>query len=209
VSEQTPTKVDRTGGISVVNQDSLAPNEEIDDSALGNKPSTAPGEGPGLDEAGDQANASGWLPADAPPDWPSAEAHQRIVRRRQELYEAMQRLETSVARASGLHGWAENVGEALDFLQAALERHVNEVEAADGLFADVIERAPRLASDVETLRKEHEELLASCRSAKDLVAQVTEIRQQVLGILGHLAVHRQRGSELLFDTYNLDLGSGG
>ena len=150
-----------------------------------------------------------WLPAGADSDGPSAETRHQIVSRRQDLYDAMQALESSVARASGQTDWFIAVDLALCNLEAALDRHVSEIEAPDGLFDEVIDRAPHLASDVQRLRQDHDELLASCRSASYLLSQLSpeELRRKVLGMLGRLAIHGQRGSELLFDTYNVDLAA--
>lgn len=149
--------------------------------------------------------------SDVEGEWPSVETKREISSRRQELYDAMRQLEWSVAGASGRDGWANEVEKALTALHAALQRHVLEIEAEDGLFADVIGRAPHLAPEVAILRKDHEDLLVSCRLASSLVADwasPSEIRRKVLGILGRLAIHRQRGAELLFDTYNVDLAVG-
>jgi hypothetical protein len=33
------------------------------------------------------------------------------------------------------------------------------------------------------------------------------LRRKIIGILGRLAIHRQRGSELLFDTYDVDIAA--
>ena len=150
-----------------------------------------------------------WLPANRAPEWPSTETHHQIVDRRQDLYDAMQRLESSVARASRQTDWFIAVDGALSNLEAALDRHVTEIEAPGGLFDEVIDRAPHLASDVQRLRSEHEELLVSCRSVRYLLSQLSpeEVRRKVMGMLGRLAIHRQRGSELLFDTYNVDLAA--
>lgn len=186
------------------------PMNELEEAAQGHELFRAPGAELEREQAYDQAIASGWLPADVVYEPATVETHRQIAGRRQDLYDAMQRLESSVARASGLNDWAEKVDEALERLRSSLERHVAEVEAPDGLFADIMDRAPRLAHDVERLRKEHRELTSACRSARDLIsadADVQEIRRKVLGMLGRLAIHRQRGSELLFDTYNVDLAA--
>jgi hypothetical protein len=171
----------------------------------------APGEDHVTGRASNEATVLGWLPPDVSGDWPSPETHQGIVDRRKDLYDAMQRLESSVARASGQDDWAVVVADALQIMHDALQRHVIEIEADNGLFAEVVGRAPGLASDVAILRNDHEDLLFSCREAGELVANWSapaEIRRKVLGLLGRLAIHRQRGAELLFDAYNVDLGAG-
>jgi hypothetical protein len=184
---------------------------ELEQAAQGHELFRAPGSDLLFDQARDQAMASGWLPPEADDIRVSAETRRQTSTGRQDLYDAMRVLETSVGRDSGLDDWSDGVAEALTILYAALECHVLEVEGADGLFAVVIEHGPHLLSHIETLRKEHEELLLSCRSTIDSVsgeAEVSEVRHRALGLLGRLASHRHRGSELMFDTYNVDLAAG-
>lgn len=188
------------------------PTSDLEEAAQGHDLFRAPGANEQLEQAREQAEDSGWLPPDVVYDWPSTESHRRIATRRRDLYEAMRMLEASAARASGLADWMEHIERALSNLESALERHVAEIEAEDGLFADVINRAPHLAAAVDGLRAEHEEMLETCRDALDLAsgdrATPEQLRSQVLDLLGLVAVHRQTGAELLFDTYNVDLAAG-
>jgi hypothetical protein len=196
----------------VTSQNIPQPTSELEEAAQGQDLFRAPGTDEQLEQARQQAEDSGWLPPDVVYDWPSAESHRRIATRRRDLYEAMRLLETSAARASGLSDWAEQIEKALANLEAALERHVDEIEAEDGLFADVINRAPHLASAVEGLRAEHVEMLETCRDALDLASAgrtaPEQLRSKVLDVLGLITIHRQTGAELLFDTYNVDLAAG-
>jgi hypothetical protein len=185
------------------------PDNELEEGAQGHQLFRAPGNELQLEQAREQAEASGWLPPDVIYEWPSPQTHRQIVDRRQDLYDALRRLELSVARATGQEDWLDTVDGALSNLEIALERHVREIEAPDGLFDEVIERAPHLASDVQRLRDEHDDLLIACRAVRELDEEVptAEVRRKVLGLLGRLAIHRQRGAELLFDTYNVDLAA--
>ena len=185
------------------------PENDLEEAAQGHQLFRAPGHELQLEQAREQAEASGWLPPDIIYAWPSDETHRQIVARRQDLYDAMRKLELSLARASSLDDWLDTVDDALSDLEIALERHVRDIEARGGLFEEVIDRAPHLASDIERLRHEHEDLLVTCRSVRGLGAEVptTEVSRKVLGLLGRLAIHRQRGAELLFDTYNVDLAA--
>jgi hypothetical protein len=185
------------------------PINELEEAAQGHELFKAPGRDLLIDQAREQAMASGWLGPESVRA--SAETRRQISTGRQDLYDAMRLLETSVGRDGALDDWSDEVAEALTILYDALERHVLAVEAADGLFAAVIEHGPHLLPDVEALRKEHEELLLSCRSTMDSVsgeADVSEMQQRALGLQGRLARHRHRGSDLMFDTYNVDLAAG-
>jgi len=186
------------------------PENELEEAAQGQDLFRAPGADLQIEQARDQATASGWLPPDVVFHWPSTDSHRQIINRRQDLYDAMRRLETSVARASGQEDWNEVVREALTNLDSALLRHVNEIEASDGLFSEVVETAPQLSSHVERLRQEHDDLIAACRTALDMASRgvsAEEIRRKVLVVLGRLTIHRQRGAELLFDAYDVDLAA--
>jgi hypothetical protein len=182
-----------------------------EESAQGQDLYRAPGGNELLRQAREQAEASGWLPDEVMSDWPTAETQQQIVNRRQELYDAMRALEASAARASGQADWHQTIASALRALQTALDRHVAQVEATDGLYAQVLGHAPRLAGEIASLREEHEHIETSCQSAVDLAAggdvEPATLRRKIIGILGRLAIHRQRGSELLFDTYDVDIAA--
>jgi hypothetical protein len=161
----------------------------------------------------DHSVASGWLPAKILGEWPSFDTRQLIIKRRKSLYEAMQGLEAAGARASGQSDWMEKVTDALSVLSSALDRHVEEIEAEDGLFAEVLDRAPRMRAMVDTLRDDHDDLRASCRSALETARSNPDIkprvmRRKIMAILGRLSMHRQDGAELLFDTHNVDLAAG-
>jgi len=189
------------------------PRHELEEAAEGTEFFRTPGGGLQVEDARDQTEAAGRLPPGVVYDWPSVDTFRRVVNRRQDLYNAMQGLEASAARATGHDNWAEEVLEALTVLESALQRHVAEIEGAQGkgLFDEVIDQAPHLEPDVDRLRVEHGDLVTGCRNALEAAsaAEVNagEVRRKVLIILGRLAIHRQRGAELLFDAYNVDLAA--
>ena len=124
----------------------------------------------------------------------------------------MERLEGTVAKPTSPNGWAGAVDAALVELGDALSAHIREVEAPDGLLADIVDVAPRLFAEVETIKEEHVDLVRSWSRARhslkgDGVASVTEVRRRVISLLGRLALHRQRGSDLVYDAYNVDIGA--
>lgn len=188
------------------------PDSELEEAAQGHDLFRAPGRDEQLDQAREQAEDSGWLPPEVIYDWPSAESHRRIATRRRDLYEAMQLVEAKAARASGQEDWTEQVEQALANLEAALEHHVEEIEAENGLFAEILDRAPHLQSAVSSLRDEHDAMLSVCRDALDFAASGGSapkvLRRKVLDILELVTIHRQTGAELLFDTYNVDIAAG-
>lgn len=164
----------------------------------------------GVSQTSDLTEGSGWL-SDESLSWPTAETHHGVSQRRESLYEAIRRLEEAVARPSGLADWRIEIESALAYVEWALEAHASEVEAEDGLFAQVIEHAPQLIADIDSLKSEHSELLAACHTALSMAADwaPSTLRRRVNVLLGRLAIHRQYGAELLFDAYSTDIGGAG
>lgn len=160
----------------------------------------------------DRSEASGWLPAVITDDWPPVETRRAISSRRQDLYDAMRRVERAAARANGQADWIEQVRDAVGGLESALDRHQRETEAPDGLFAEIVDQSPHLVPAVDSLREEHREMASKCYAIRDSAAEPdvspAELRRGIVGLLGNIMMHRQNGAELVFDACNVDLGTG-
>lgn len=133
--------------------------------------------------------------------------------RRVDLRRAMAWLENRVARPSATPAWRVDVEAALLELGEALDAHIGEVEGEDGLLASVVAHAPRLAGQASEMRADHDDLRAgfdrawaACSGHEELESAL--VRRRVTSLLGRLAIHRQLGSELVFDAYNVDIGDG-
>ena len=130
-------------------------------------------------------------------------------RAREELSAAAHRLERSLA-APRSDTWAKQVAEDLHELRSALTHHIELTEADNGLLSQIVEDAPRLVPDVEIIMADHTELCEAVDLALDIVDQsadrVHDVRSTVLDLLGRLYAHRQRGADLVFDAYNVDIG---
>ncbi len=142
--------------------------------------------------------------------WPSDDTQDQVVSRRQELYHAMTGLERAVARPSGAADWRMDIETALSHLEAALSDHTAQIEAEDGLFAEILDRAPHLQPAVERLRDEHRSLESACHRALSMTADWSTqmLRRRVNALLVRLTLHRQSGAELLFDAFNVDIAGG-
>ena len=139
----------------------------------------------------------------------------RAKMRRALLWSAMTGLEKAIAGPSSREGWIQRVESSLSEVRQALEEHIEMAEGRDGLFFEIMATAPRLASEVELLRKEHRQLSIGLARAQE-VAWATEaepscdpsrLRRAVTSLLGRLTRHRQRGSDLVFDAYNVDIAA--
>lgn len=139
---------------------------------------------------------------------PDTEALDAARERRIELKHAMSELELAAAGAAGDATWIDGLRLALAELDEALDAHVAEVEADDGLLAELIADAPRLASRVRRLRDEHQLLAGRVQACRAMLDEPDphEIRQEILDLLVALAHHRHTGADLVYEAYNVDIG---
>ena len=184
---------------------------ELEESADGVDLFRASGEELQMEKARDQAEASSWIPDKEG----SAVSKRRLDRariRRHELRASMERLESAIARASASKGWLDAVEAALADLRDSLWAHIREVEAPDGLLGEIVEISPRLAGDIEIIKTEHVELMERLEQTDQaLRAQDQDprkVRRHVTDLLGRLTRHRQHGSDLVYDSYNIDISGG-
>lgn len=139
-------------------------------------------------------------------------SQERAEQRRERLRVLMDRLEAALAEPAHRSGWRETIGGLSEELHAELDRHVADTEGPDGLFEEVLARAPRLRNAVATLRHEHPalqqtlgELSVALAAATADDAQIETIRALGSKLLVDLIRHRQRGADLLYETYWIDV----
>jgi hypothetical protein len=137
-----------------------------------------------------------------------------LRRHRAELRESMSALEDALAAPATADRtrWAERVHVALVELSGDFLGHIDITEGRDGLYRDLLETSPRLSGAVASLTQEHALI---CRQVDDLLARLTSpdaiagvdtIRDLGTVLLGRLVRHRQRGSDLVFEAYEFDIG---
>lgn len=138
----------------------------------------------------------------------------RVRAHRAELQESMAVLDAALLAPVGLGGerWRDRVQAALAELRHDFTDHVELTEAEGGLYADIKEKAPRLSAKVQVLLDEHDEIAELCESAfnrlehADPAADIDALREEVTGLIGKIARHRQHGSDLVYEAYVVDLG---
>ncbi len=146
-----------------------------------------------------------------------AEILETVRRRRADLYDDLATLERAIAApAPGREpAWGNGVAAALGLLRAELAAHVELNEGGEGLHAEVVVDAPRLAHAVERLVKEHRSIEAALEAATQVATDrpegrddrwVAEVREACTRLLGLLARHRQRGADLVYEAYGTDVG---
>jgi len=138
----------------------------------------------------------------------ATEAVRGAGRRRRELVEAIDALERAVAAPAADPAWATLVAGELRALAETFEHHVAEVEGPGGLFEEISEEAPRLHTEIEWFRQDH-------RRLGDRIAELAErteredraiMRDLVTDLIADLQRHRQRGADLVYEAYMVDLG---
>lgn len=106
--------------------------------------------------------------------------------------------------------WAGATTEALARLRDTFEHHIAVTEADNGLFAEVVHAAPRLAHRADELRREHQAIRDAIADAlagvKDLTDdRIDESREAIVAILGRIVRHRSRGAEMVYDAWSVDI----
>src|SRR5680860_1170644 len=150
-------------------------------------------------------------PHSSPPDQPYPEA---LRRHRAELRESMSALEYALAAPAiaGQARWVQRVHVALVELSGDFRAHVDITEGPDGLYRDLLKTSPRLSDAVTSLTREHALItgqvddLLSRVATPDVIEDVDRVRDLGTALLGTLVRHRQRGSDLVFEAYEVDIG---
>jgi hypothetical protein len=129
-------------------------------------------------------------------------------RHRVELLDTMCAVERALAEPAAEPGWQAELADRLTALRLAFAEHMSLTEGADGLYAELLEHAPRLAYQVRGLAREHAVLAldieAICAQRPDGLPE--HQRRWAGDLLRDLAGHRQRGADLVYEAYATDIG---
>jgi len=140
--------------------------------------------------------------------------------RRAGLRSAMSGLEYALAAPAPhrVEEWRRGVNDALLSLHDVWTRHIVETEAPGAFLDELVGEAPRLSTPAARLRREHNEILAVITRSEKALGQVLldddhdrfvdTLRADLTEMLCALAHHRQRGADLIFAAYDVDIGGG-
>ena len=107
-------------------------------------------------------------------------------------------------------GWRMHLCGRLMPLRAAFAEHRAHTEGEEGLYAQVINDAPRLVHAVDGLVAEHAALDSAMATlatrAAEVSADADSLRRGALDMLDNLARHRQRVSDVVYEAYAIDIG---
>ncbi|MCU1426828.1 MAG: hypothetical protein JWL83_828 [Actinomycetia bacterium] len=163
---------------------------------------------------------SGAGTAGAVPDMAPTDSMEALRERRAGMRAAMTELERAAAASAHdrIDAWVLGVRGALGRLRDVVDHHIFATEAADGFLDEIVEDEPRLANQAHRLREEHGEIVDAisaaaarlrARPSVDSDDWVDALRDRLLVLLGTLARHRQRGADLVYEAYDVDIGGTG
>jgi len=115
--------------------------------------------------------------------------------------------------------WVTHVRDSLGLVHEVWTRHVVETEAPGAFLDELVSESPRLSTPASRLRREHVEILETIVREEDRLASPPEegdsyeawaeaTRVELTALLAALARHRQRGADLVYEAYAVDLGGG-
>ena len=136
---------------------------------------------------------------------------------REALGVAADLLEEFLAKPGADPQWTMRVADSLQGLQHAFQAHCDEVEADDGLLPQLQRDAPRLSNTIKRMEREHVTIGRAIEQAAELIAEcggdcgtdaVESIRERAVDVLRAISRHRQKGADLVYEAYNVDIGGG-
>jgi hypothetical protein len=136
--------------------------------------------------------------------------------RRATLHDAIVHLEMAISSpaAGRIPEWTGLVIKEMTAVQDAFDQHILVTEKPGGLYEEIITRAPRLDGTVHRLKDEHPEItekLTETLRRLDEVAvgddwPLDKARDDLQRFIGTIIRHRQRGADLVWEAYNVDIG---
>jgi hypothetical protein len=151
------------------------------------------------------------------PDEPRSPALQEAAKRRQTLHEALVALEFAISSpaAGRIPEWTGQVTKEVTAVRDAWDQHVDTTEKPSGLYEEIVGTSPRLAGTIQRLRDEHPEITEAVGEMLARLEQVEigglpwpldDARDDLQRFIGKVIRHRQKGADLVWEAYNVDIG---
>ncbi len=144
--------------------------------------------------------------------------------RRAGLKTALSNLELALAAPFANRAeWVTHVREALAVVHEVWTHHIMQTEAPGAFLDDLVAESPRLSKPATRLRREHSDILAMIVNGEirlddppgddgaddeTYVAWAEDVRVDLTALLAALARHRQRGADLIYEGFAVDIGGG-
>ncbi|MDH4276662.1 MAG: hypothetical protein OEW83_01125, partial [Acidimicrobiia bacterium] len=118
--------------------------------------------------------------------------------------------------------WRLRVAMAVDHAVARIYEHVAQTDGPGNILDEIVTVAPRLDRRVKQMRLDHESLekaahrlalaVAELSSEHDQTEEQVEdaaiaVRNEAVEVMGQITRHRQRGADLIYEAYHVDLGN--
>jgi DNA-binding PucR family transcriptional regulator len=141
---------------------------------------------------------------------------ERVRAHRAELRDSVAAVDEALASPIARGGaWRERVRAALAELSHDFQDHITLTERPGGLYDSVRHGAPRLSGAVERLTSEHQayaEAIGGYLAVLEhggTIGDLPAFREEVTTLMGQLVRHRQKGADLVYEAYDVDLGGSG
>ena len=117
--------------------------------------------------------------------------------------------------AKRIPDWTRQVTKEAVAVRDAWDKHIDVTEKPGGLYEEIVTLSPRLAGTLDRLRNEHPEIT---ESVTQMVARLEHVeigglewplddaRDDLQRFIGKVIRHRQRGADLVWEAYNVDIG---
>lgn len=146
-----------------------------------------------------------------------AEAASTSRAARRQMLEAMHTLEDALARpAPGREvEWLSSVHGALALMREGLD-HCDLVSFADNsLLSEIRAMQPRLEGHIHVIRDEYRSIIRLARMIQDEITDnaderpsISFMRRQLRQLLANLKLHQEHETDLVYEAFQTDLGSG-
>jgi hypothetical protein len=131
-----------------------------------------------------------------------------VRHRRARLLAGIRALDQAVTEV-GRADWRAATSACTAQLAELFTEHVQATEGPDGVYSEVLRTAAWLSPRVESLQREHTLIAAHLSRLSVEVANsssVDDVRRVAAELLARLRRHHQRGADLVYDAFDLDLG---
>jgi hypothetical protein len=133
------------------------------------------------------------------------------------LHEALVALEfaTSSPAIGRIPDWTSHVVKEITAVRDAWDQHVEHTEKPEGLYEEIVTMSPRLSGTIDRLRGEHPEITEAVGEMLARLEQVEigglpwpldDARDDLQRLIGKVIRHRQKGADLVWEAYNVDIG---
>ena len=141
---------------------------------------------------------------------------QRVRAHRAELRDSVAAVDEALASPIARGGaWRERVRAAVAELSHDFRDHIDLTEGPGGVYDGARRSAPRLSAAVDRLVNEHVRFAEAIDGYLAVlehggtIADLPAFREELTTLMGQLVRHRQKGADLVYEAFEVDLGGSG